>query len=288
MSYSRELDTAIELARDAGRLIMDFRRQGVVAESKLGADSFIEPVTEADRAASRLIMSGLQKAFPDDAILSEEAADPGDLRLASKRVWIIDPIDGTAGFIRDDGDFAVQIGLAVAGRPAVGVVFLPAFGKVYFAASNFGSWSIDAGGKKLRLFVSEKTEFSKINLAVSRNHRSPRISTIVEKLGLGREIQRGSVGLKIGLIAERESDLYIHLSPRTKSWDTCAPEIILTEAGGRLTDLWGNEYRYDLSDVQNHGGIIASNSVIHKRVVEMLAPLLEDFGRKPPAAASSV
>ncbi|MER3430125.1 MAG: 3'(2'),5'-bisphosphate nucleotidase CysQ [Blastocatellia bacterium] len=281
MGYLRELDIAMELARNAGRLVMEFRRRGVVAESKLGVDSFVEPVTEADRAASEIIMSGLQRAFPKDSILSEEATDPGESRLANNRVWIIDPIDGTAGFIRDDGDFAVQIGLAVAGRPAVGVVYLPSFGKLYFAASQIGCWSIDATGKKRRHYVSDKSDFSKVSVAVSRNHRSPRISTIIEKLGLGSEVQRGSVGLKIGLIAEQETDLYIHLSPRTKSWDTCAPEIILTEAGGKLTDLWGGQYRYDLSDVQNHGGIVASNQVIHARVVELLAPILEEFGRRP-------
>jgi 3'(2'), 5'-bisphosphate nucleotidase len=279
--YEKELDTAIELARRAARLILDYRRRGINAESKVGSDNFMEPVTEADRAASELIISGLQMNFPDDAILSEEAADPGPARLANKRVWIIDPIDGTAGFIRNESDFAVQIGLAVKGRPKAGVVLLPAWGKVYCASAGRGSWVIEPSGEKKRLFVSEKSEFSQINLAVSRNHRSPGMSTIIERLGFGREIRRGSVGLKIGLIAERESDLYIHLSPRTKTWDTCAPEIILTEAGGRLTDLWGNEYRYDLDDVRNHGGVIASNGVIHGRVVSLLSPLLEEFGRTP-------
>lgn len=279
--YEKELDIAIDLARAAGRLILEYRGRGVAAESKIGADNFEEPVTEADRAASDLIIRGLQKYFPADAILSEEAADPGDARLGNSRVWIIDPIDGTAGFIRNDGDFAVQIGLAVEGKPAAGVVILPAYDTIYYAARGLGSWSVDAVGSKKRLHVSEKSDFAEIDLAVSRNHRSPRISSIMERLGFRSEVRRGSVGLKIGLIAGQECDLYIHLSPRTKTWDTCAPEIILSEAGGRLTDLWGNEIRYDLGDVQNHGGVIASNGRIHDRVVGLLAPLLEEFGRRP-------
>jgi 3'(2'), 5'-bisphosphate nucleotidase len=91
--------------------------------------------------------------------------------------------------------------------------------------------------------------------------------------------QNGSVGLKVGLIAEQICDLYIHLSPRTKFWDTCAPEVILEEAGGRLTNLFGEPYIYDLSDVQNHNGILATNGVAHEKVVESIRPLLSRLGR---------
>ena len=93
---------------------------------------------------------------------------------------------------------------------------------------------------------------------------------------------------KMGLIAERCSDLYIHLSPRTKFWDTCGPEIILEEAGGRVTDLFGEPICYSRRDVQNHGGIVASNGAIHVEAIKRLGPLLHEFGRlnyKPKAEA---
>jgi 3'(2'), 5'-bisphosphate nucleotidase len=93
------------------------------------------------------------------------------------------------------------------------------------------------------------------------------------------EVDRGSVGLKVGLLAERRADLYIHLSPRTKLWDTCAPQIILEEAGGRMTDLFGEEFRYDIEDLQNHGGIVATNGKVHDEVIRRLKPLLREFGR---------
>jgi 3'(2'), 5'-bisphosphate nucleotidase len=83
------------------------------------------------------------------------------------------------------------------------------------------------------------------------------------------------------LIVEQQCDLYIHLSPRTKQWDTCAPEIILREAGGCLTDLFGRPISYNRPEVQNRNGIVASNSVAHDKIIESLRPLLRQFGRVP-------
>lgn len=272
--YENELLEAVAIARTASEAILKHYAGDVIAESKIGVDSFAEPVTVADREASRIIVEALSKQFPDDGILSEEEYDVIDLRLGRERVWIIDPIDGTAGFIKKDGDFAVQIGLADKGEPVVGVVLLPAHNILYSAAKGSGAFV-----ENKQLHVSTTTDTRRMNLAVSRNHRSPKMSRIVKDFGFNSEIQRGSVGLKVGLIAEQTCDAYIHLSPRTKMWDTCAPQIILEEAGGRLTDLWGEKYRYDLADVQNHGGIVATNGAVHDKTIEQLRPLLNEFGR---------
>jgi 3'(2'), 5'-bisphosphate nucleotidase len=104
---------------------------------------------------------------------------------------------------------------------------------------------------------------------------------VVQAFGLKEEVRRGSVGIKVGLVVEQQCDLYIHLSPRTKQWDTCAPEIILREAGGCLTDLFGRQLRYNKEDLQNRNGIVASNGVAHSRIIELLQPLLAQFGRLP-------
>jgi 3'(2'), 5'-bisphosphate nucleotidase len=89
------------------------------------------------------------------------------------------------------------------------------------------------------------------------------------------------VGLKVGLIAEKVCDIYIHPSPRTKLWDTCAPQIILEEAGGRFTDLFGYEILYNRADLQNRNGILATNGAVHESAIERLKPLLNEFGRVP-------
>jgi 3'(2'), 5'-bisphosphate nucleotidase len=106
------------------------------------------------------------------------------------------------------------------------------------------------------------------------------MNQVIQRFGFKDEVQRGSVGIKIGLLIEQQCDVYIHLSSRTKQWDTCAPEVVLTEAGGRITDLFGYPLNYNVPDVQNRNGLIASNGVAHDRIIETLAPLLNEFDRK--------
>ncbi|HEX8890314.1 MAG TPA: inositol monophosphatase family protein, partial [Pyrinomonadaceae bacterium] len=186
---------------------------------------------------------------------------------------------GTSGFIARDGDFAVQIGLAVEGRAVLGVVYQPLPDILYRAVEGGGAWVEREGFETERAHVSGHKELGQMRLAASRNHRSPRMDKVVRALGIEEEVQRGSVGIKVGLIIEQQCDLYVHLSPRTKQWDTCAPEIILTEAGGRFTDLFGGGYIYNDPEIQNRNGLIASNGAAHERIVESLAPLLKQFGR---------
>lgn len=275
----KKLETAIKAAKIAGEAIMGFYALDVIAEEKYGIDNFSEPVTIADRTASKMIVEHLGEAFPDDAILSEEETDDAENRISKDSVWIIDPLDGTRGFVNKDGDFAVQIGLAEKGEAVLGVVFAPNHEKLYYASKGGGAFVIENNKAPRRIYVSELTDFTKMNIAVSRNHRSPKMSDIFREFRFSKEIQRGSVGIKVGLIAEQIADLYIHLSPRTKFWDTCAPQIILEEAGGKFSDLFGEKLRYDLKDVQNHNGIISSNGASHEQIVEIMKPLLTKFGR---------
>ncbi|MBX3244774.1 MAG: 3'(2'),5'-bisphosphate nucleotidase CysQ [Acidobacteria bacterium] len=277
--YRKELETAMELGKKASSIILSHYANGVVAEEKIGIDNFSEPVSIADRDANRVLVDGLKDAFPEDAILSEEEPDDTQRRLNSQRVWIIDPIDGTSGFLDHNGDFAIHIGLADRGLPVVGVVVLPAFGITYYASLGEGAFLKRDGEAPVRMSVSDNTDLSEMSLAVSRTHKNPKILNISSEMGFGGNIERGSVGLKVGLIDERICDAYIHLSPRTKLWDICAPQIILTEAGGKLTDLWGAEYRYDVEDLQNWGGIVATNGSVHEMILKRLDPLLIKYGR---------
>jgi len=282
-----ELKTAIALSYAAGKLVSDYYATEFVAEEKLGADNFYEPVTAADRAASRLIVEALTTEFPDDAILSEEEADNLDTRLAAKRVWIIDPIDGTAGFVKKDGDFAVQIGLAEGGKPILGVVYMPAHNTLNFAVRGQGAFASVDHGEATPLRVSDKTDLRSLSLAMSRNHPSARMSRVIEHFGFKNICRRGSVGLKVALIAGQECDIYIHPSPRTKLWDTCAPQVILEEAGGKFTDLFGREIDYSRGELQNWDGIVASNAASHAAAIAHLKPLLTEFGRTPHFASGA-
>ncbi|MBA3805620.1 MAG: 3'(2'),5'-bisphosphate nucleotidase CysQ [Acidobacteria bacterium] len=277
-SCGRELEVALRLAREAGALALQYYGRPLHVEQKTSAGDY-EPVTEADRAANAHIVGGIRHAFPDDGILAEESIDTAR-RLGKRRVWMIDPLDGTNGFIAGDGDFAVQIGLAVEGLSRLGVVYQPLPDLLYWAIEGEGTWIEQQGMETERARVSDRSEITEMRLAASRSHRSPRMDSVVRALGVRDEVRRGSVGIKMGLIIERQCDLYVHLSPRTKQWDTCAPEVILREAGGRVTDLFGQPLLYNSPDVQNRNGIVATNGVAHERVISGLAPLLAEFGRK--------
>lgn len=274
-----EIETAISAARRAGTRILEHYALEIIAEEKLGIDLYTEPVTAADREASRLIVEALGEAFPMDAILSEEEPDNPQHRVSRSRAWIIDPMDGTAGFVKKDGDFGVQIGLAIKGEPVLGVVFLPFHDILYYAVKGEGSFAISGNAEPQRLHVSGETDFTRMSIALTRHHPSSNMARIVEEFGIRKQVKRGSVGLKVGLIAEQTCDIYIHPSPRTKFWDTCAPQIILEEAGGRLTDIFGFPIEYDLISVQNFNGILATNGVSHQKAVEKLKPLLAEFKR---------
>ena len=279
-NYDREIEVATELGRAAGAILLAHYNSPFLVEQKVNALLEMEEVTAADREANDLIVRRLAAEFPGDGILAEESVDT-DERLNKERVWLIDPMDGTKNFVRRDGDFAVQIGLAVAGEAVLGVVYQPVRDLLYRAVRGEGSWREKDGQKAVRMRVSEKTDPAEMVLASSRSHRSPRMERVVDSFGFKFETRRGSVGVKIGLIAEQEADLYLHLSPSTKQWDTCAPEIILTEAGGRLTDLFGKPLRYNAPRIDNRNGVVATNDAAHELVIDNLRPLLREFGRTP-------
>jgi 3'(2'), 5'-bisphosphate nucleotidase len=278
-SYEHELRVACELARAAGAAILEHYEGPLKIKQKNSADD-AEPVTQADTIANDLIVSQLKREFPDDGILAEESVDTMR-RLEKARVWMVDPLDGTNGFIDGNGDFAVQIGLAEDGLCMLGVVYQPLPGVMYRAIRGEGTWIERPEFDPVRANVSQTRTISEMRLAASRSHRSPRMNKVVDQFGFKEEVQRGSVGIKIGLLIEQQCDVYIHLSSRTKQWDTCAPEVILTEAGGRITDLFGYPLNYNVPDVQNRNGLIASNGVSHDQIIKTLAPLLNEFGRKP-------
>jgi len=279
-NYKTEIAVADELARAAGAILLVHYNSPFLVEHKVNALQEMEEVTAADREANDLIVRRLAAEFPDDGILAEESVDTED-RLTKERVWLIDPMDGTKNFVQRDGDFAVQIGLAVAGEPVIGVVYQPVRDVLYRAVLGAGAWREEQGGKATRMTVSKRTNPNQMVLASSRSHRSPRMERVVESFGFKDETRRGSVGVKIGLIAEQQADLYLHLSPSTKQWDTCAPEIVLTEAGGVLTDLFGQPLRYNAVRIDNRNGVVATNGVAHEMVIENLKPLLGEFGRVP-------
>lgn len=284
--FEKEMRTAEALAREAGATILRFFHEGFEVNEKPLNSHYSEPVTIADTTSSRIIVEGIAAEFPLDAVLSEEEVDDTDRRLASDRVWIIDPLDGTKGFTEKKGDFAVQIALVVDGEPVLGVVFQPIGDLLYRAVKGGGCYLEKERAEAAPLRVSAETDFQSMTMAVSRSHRSSKMQRIFEHFGFKDEFAHGSVGLKVGFLAQKTADIYIHMSPHTKFWDTAAPQVILAEAGGSLTDIFGDPIDYTKADVRNHNGLFASNGVAHNKAVEHLRPLLTEFGRLKVTAAN--
>ncbi|MBI4509122.1 MAG: 3'(2'),5'-bisphosphate nucleotidase CysQ [Deltaproteobacteria bacterium] len=270
-SFSRELATASDLAVHAGAHILGYHGKDVAVDRKAGD----EPVTRADREASELILDGLHREFPGDIMISEEAPDDPARLMPGVRVWFVDPLDGTRDFIRGHDGFAVMIGLVVGGRPRLGVVYQPIGSRLFFAAPGVGARLRSPDGERV-LHCSTVSDLAEIRLVASKSHRTGKIDEIKGALGISSELNIGSVGLKLGLIALAERDLYVNPSSKSKAWDTCAPEAILEEAGGKITDLWGHPLRYDQEDLRNLRGLVASNGFLHASVLEKLRPLFPE------------
>jgi 3'(2'), 5'-bisphosphate nucleotidase len=267
----KELEVARELARDAGRILLEYYAKETEVQWK-GRD---DPVTAADRAANDMLARELSRRFPGDAVLTEEL--PDDLsRLEKDRVWTVDPMDGTKQFIERIGEFAVMIGLAIEGEAKLGVVYNPSADLMYYAAPGVGAFIEEKWSTK-RLRVAPVSDPSQIVMAMSRSHPSRKVQNIGEKLGVSKYIQHGSVGLKFGLIAEGRAHLYINTTSATSQWDTCAPEAILREAGGVVTDCNGDALIYNRPEIRNQRGVVSSNGVIHDRALEVTAEVLAEF-----------
>lgn len=266
MRLQRELAQAIDLAREAGKKILQvYYDREYEVEFKAGD----EPVTLADRVANELIVIGLEKTFPRDAILAEESADDGH-RFSCSRVWLVDPVDGTRDFINHDDEFSVMIGLLIDGQPILGVVYQPTNDLLYYASKGFGAF-MDHRGRVTSLHVSDISEAPRMCLVSSRTHLSSKVVAIQQALGISQHLRHGSAGLKVGLVCQQVADVYINTGSMSKEWDVCAPEAILREAGGVMTDLRGLPIRYNQEDVHQRHGILASNGKNHDLIVATIA-----------------
>lgn len=257
----------LDLTRAIGWQTAEILRQ---AETRFDVEKSGEsPVTSADLAANRCILDGLQSALGTEkfAYLSEETyqTQAPTARLGREWVWIIDPLDGTKDFIQGTGEYASHIALAHHGRPVLAVVACPGKGLLYSAVQGQGAFVEDQGGDRRRLNVSTKSTPQELVLLTSRNHRSEAMENLISQLPHQSQKAVGSIGGKLAAIAEQDADLYLTISGKSapKDWDFAAPDLILTEAGGKVTRFDGLPLTYNQKDVSQWGGIIASNGPCH-------------------------
>jgi 3'(2'), 5'-bisphosphate nucleotidase len=251
------------LVRKAGKRVMEIYETDFDVIRKTDGS----PVTAADMAVHEILMKGL--AEYEWPILSEESkAD--DNRLGAKRVWIVDPIDGTGGFVKKRGDFAIQVGLVVDGEPVLGVVYQPTEDRYYYAQKSQGAFVVERSGLQRKLYASDISAPEEATLAASASHFDQATKEKVAEFGIKQTYHIGGIGNKIALIAERDADVYATATNMLGEWDICAPQIILEEAGGIMTGLHGEKITYNNPDPHNPHGILAAAKSLHPVILKKL------------------
>ena len=210
------------------------------------------PVTQADQAAEAIILKGLADLTPETPVVAEEAASAGHVpETDGGPFWLVDPLDGTKEFIREDGkgEFTVNIALIVDGQPILGVVVAPALDIVYGGLCGVGAYRRWAGGDNEPI-IARPAPVTGLTVVSSRSHGDKQaLDALLQSAQVSNQRQIGS-SLKLCLVASGEADIYPRLGP-TMEWDIAAGQAILAAAGGRVETLDGAPMAYAKKDFRN-------------------------------------
>ena len=243
-----ELASAVAIAQKAGQILLEVYATDFGVSWKAHSD----PVTVADEQANAHIVAALRQQFPDDGIIAEESPDH-ETALAKRRIWYVDPLDGTKEFIARNGEFTVNVALVRDHRPVLGVVAAPVLGITYYAAEGLGAFR--AEGRHAPVPIAVRKAADPLVVVGSRSHRGDSLDDVLARLG-PHELRPMGSALKFCLVAEGAADFYPRLGP-TSEWDTAAAQAVLEIAGGAVTTLDGNPLRYNQRDTLLNGDFIA-------------------------------
>ena len=252
-----DADLAAAIARDAGALLLAIRAERAETGKALG--------DRGDREANALILDRLRAARPDDFILSEESHDDRH-RCAARRVWIVDPLDGTRDYADALDDWAVHVGLAIDGRPTIGAVAVPALDRVWSTADVAAPPPRAAGPLRL---VASRT----------------RCPAVVERIAraLGAElVGMGSAGAKAMAVVDGRADLYLHDGGQYE-WDNCAPSAVALAAGLHASRIDGAPLAYNCADPLLPDLLICRPELAPRVLAEVTRQCA--FEQAPPSAA---
>ena len=252
------LTTAIEIARAAGGLLLPIFERRVRVEYK----DEVDIVTEADRASERLIVERLRAHFPDHAIVAEEG---GSHASDSPYCWYVDPVDGTTNFAHSFPFFCVSIGLERAGEGVVGVVYDPIRDELFTAERGAGAW---LNNRPIRVSSIAALSHSLLGTGfpARRRHENPNIHFYYQLNMVSHGVRRaGSAALDLCYVACGRMDAFweFHLNP----WDVAAGMVLVSEAGGRVTDMRGGPYSLSSET------LVASNGLIHPELVRVFGEI---------------
>lgn len=260
---SGDLALALELADRADAVSIDRFR---AVDLRVTPKPDRTPVTDADQAVERVIRDGLATARPDDGILGEEYGTAVGTGVGSHRQWIIDPIDGTANFLRGVPIWGTLIALAIDGVPVVGVVSAPALDQRWWGARGLGAHTARHGGAQQRLAVSGVRELADASLSYNSLPGWDQAGRLEPIIALTRAVWRArAIGDMWSYMLVAEGAIDIAAEFDLQPYDMAALQPIIEEAGGRFTSVDGETGPW-------HGSALATNGLLHAEVLQRLQP----------------
>lgn len=266
-----ELAFALDIARHGANLAVEFLREG-----RKHLDTVEKPdngglVTAADFAVNQLLVNAVGERFPEDGVLAEESDAEGDW-AKHKRVWMLDPIDGTREYSMGLDSWAVHVGMCIDGEPALGVVAMPARGRTLWGLPADKRAGAIEGEREYELeYITENSKAPRMVTSASRH--SPRMDALADALGItaDRRTRSGSSGVKMAILCESGAEIYPHGSGGLKLWDTCAPLAILRACGGDALGLRGEPLLHDGSVWCHSNGLLAFRALDGAATGELIA-----------------
>jgi 3'(2'), 5'-bisphosphate nucleotidase len=269
--YADELAFMYRIIRDAGKILLRGKVEG--HEVRFKADNSI--VTSIDHECAAYLDGEIQARYPTDAILNEEthhlAPDTVPWKTA-ERCWILDPLDSTSSYVRNGQHYGVILALSVAGRPVAGMTYKPELGELYYAAKGEGAFRAFVGSDDgpVQTFPVKVSNDPRVNLILSYGRQTPGLQDMIRRLG-NPPFHRMNGSLKINEVARGEYTAFVSPQSNPMSlWDLAATQVVLEEAGGRITDLQGHPIDFRGPPLLTQG-IVASNAVTHQFIVARLS-----------------
>lgn len=237
-TQSNFINSIIECIKKCNKTVLDIYSKDFSVEFKDDKS----PLTQADKECNKIICKFLESVNNnlnfDIGIISEESKNDSYIKRSQfEYVWLVDPIDGTKEFVKKNGQFTVNIGLARYGIPVFGIVSIPVTGEIFYGAKNLGSFKLLSNNtynyKKKRLFVKRKNYHGKgLNIVASLSHINENTEKFISQFNEPNIVSTGS-SIKLLLVAENKADVYPRIAP-TSEWDTCAAHSIVKYAGGKV------------------------------------------------------
>lgn len=263
----------LALLRDAALAAGPIMRDGFHADYEVWSKGAAGPVTAIDLAVDAMLKERLRTARRDYGWLSEETADNPE-RLSKRRVFVVDPIDGTRAFIKKKPDFVTALAVVEDGRPVAGVIYNPITEELYEAVERGGATLNGAA-----ISVSDAAQIEGARMIGAEDvFRNPRWPTPWPPMDI---IQKNAVAYRLALVASGARDAAVALGWKSE-WDIAAATVIVREAGGRISDPWDGEISFNNPDPRAPG-VIASGPRLHPSLIERvkIAPHPSTFPERP-------